>query len=131
MKTFNSTLKVTVTHDNSTPPSEFHLHAQNNLAESQITLDPKYEGTFNLQTKLASVNVKEQDVKHLVDPLGKDRLRHYQFDHTSTTRIFGWVGWGQRPTSTIHNHQGHVELVSSHSSVQLQLDGGGTLDGQP
>jgi len=129
IKTFNASLKVSVTHDNSTPPSEFHLRAQNNLAESQISVDQKYQGTFDLQTKLASASVQPQNVTHLVDPLGENRQRHYQYDYMSATRIFGWVGWGQRPAAT-HYHQGHVELASSHSPVVLQLDGAGTHDQQ-
>jgi hypothetical protein len=130
MKTFNAQLKASVTHDESTPPSEFHLHATNYLAETYITLDPKYVGTFDLQTKLATASVKEGDENAVVDPSGGGGKRGYQFDLLSSTRIFGWVGWGSRPgPTTKQTHQGYVEIVSSHSSVSLQLEGAGNRVG--
>jgi len=134
IKTFNATLNANVTYDSSTLPSEFRLRAQNNLADSKITLDPKYQGTFDIQTKLSLAEVWLRDVTPLVDPLGENRNRHYQYDYTSSTRKFGWVGWGKRPGPEKHSHQGHVEISSSHSPVVLQLDGAGTQvkdDGQP
>jgi len=131
LKTFNAQLRASVTHDESTPPSEFYLRATNYLAETCITLDPKYVGTFDLQTKLATASVKGGDEKNTVaDPLGAGRKRGYQFDLLSSTRIFGWIGWGSRPgPATRRNHQGHVEIASSHSSVSLQLDGEGNQVG--
>jgi len=127
MRTFNAQLNVSVTHTESTPPSEFHLRASNYLANTYITLDPKYQGTFDLQTKLAKASVKENNGTNLVaDPSGHGGKRSYQLDHWSSTRIFGWVGWGSRPGPiTFENRQGHVEAVSSHSPVSLQLDGAG------
>jgi hypothetical protein len=132
MKTFNAELKASINHDESTPPSQFHLRAMNYLAKTHITLDPKYEGTFELQTKLAKASVKEDGEKPAADPLGVGRKRGYQFDHSSSSQIFGWVGWAPRPgPTTRQNHQGHVEIGSSHSSVILQLDGAGTkISGQ-
>jgi hypothetical protein len=99
----------------------------NYLAATNITLDSNYEGTFDVQTKLAKAFVREVDEqKALVDPLAEGRKRGYQFDQKSSSRIFGWVGWGSRPGPTTQpNHQGHVDIVSSHSSVVLQLEGAG------
>jgi hypothetical protein len=127
MKTFNAQIKASITHDNSTPSAELQLRTTNYLAETYVTLDSKYEGTFNLQTKLAKASVKEgHGNKTVADPSGERRKRGYQFDHLSSTQIFGWVGWGSRPGPTTKpNRQGHVEIVSSHSSVTLQLDGAG------
>lgn len=123
IKTFGAPLNVSVSYDKSTPTSELHLRAQNNLAESHVSLDPKYEGTFDLQTKLSSAVVTRQDKKVLVtDPSGQNRQRHLEYDHTSSTRMFGWVGWGQRPRTTRKTQQGHVEIASSHSPVYLELD---------
>lgn len=132
MRTFNAELNASITHDESTSPSEFHLRAMNYLAKTYITLDPKYEGTFELQTKLAKASVKEGGKNPAADPLGDGRKRGYQFDHLSPSQIFGWVGWGSRPgPTTRQNHQGHVEIGSSHSAVILQLDGAGTkISGQ-
>jgi hypothetical protein len=126
MKTFNAQIKASITHDNSTPSAELQLRAMNYLAGTYVTLDSKYEGTFDLQTKLAKASVKEGGNKTVADPSGKQRVRGYQFDLLSSTQIFGWVGWGPRPGPTTKpNRQGHVEIVSSHSSVTLLLDGAG------
>jgi len=126
MKTFNGQIKASITHDNSTPSAELQLRTTNYLAETHVTLDSKYEGTFNLQTKLAKASVKEGDGnKTVTDPSGEQRKRRYQFDHLSSTQIFGWIGSGSRPGPTTQPNQGHVEIVSSHSSVMLELDGAG------
>lgn len=126
VNTFNAPLKVSVAHDDSTPPSEFHLRAANNLAESHITLDPKYTGTFDLRTKLASAVVDrvDHDLDNEVDDSSKQR--NFQYDTQTSTHMFGWVGFGQRPgPTTRHLRQGHVEIHSSHSQVLLQLQGAG------
>jgi hypothetical protein len=133
IKTFNAELKASVTHDKGTPPSEFHLRATNYLGPSYVVLDPKYEGTFDLQTKQAITSVKENNAKPIApDPLGQRRERGYQIDHSSSSRIFGWVGWGSRPGPTTQQiHQGHVEVATSKSAVTLQLDGAGEkINGQ-
>lgn len=131
LRTFNAQIVASVTHDTSSPPSEFHLRATNYLAETWITLDPKYEGTFDLQTKLATASLKVDNGTNVVNHPLENGKRGYAFDHSSSSRIFGWVGWGSRPgPTTQQNYQGHVEVVSSHGSVVLQLDGAGSQIGQ-
>lgn len=112
-----------VAHDPSTPPVPLHLDIQNNLAESNVTLDTKYRGTFDVQTKLASAVVEEGEPQSIPDPFGEDRPRVYVYDIKSDTRTLGWVGWGKRPKKWDPMVQGHVDIVSSLSSVSLQLGG--------
>lgn len=122
IKTFNAELRAAISHEDDTPPAELHLQTQNNLAKTHITLDAKYQGTFNVQTKLASATVEQIGGKEVVaDPLGNDRPRGYELDQFSTARVFGWIGWGDRPPPK--HHQGYVEIISSHSPVLLELDG--------
>lgn len=80
-----------------------------------------------MQTKLAKASVQDNNgINSVADPSGHGRKRSYQFDHSSSTRVCGWVGWGSRPGPIAsENRQGHVEAVSSHSQVSLQLDGAG------
>jgi hypothetical protein len=127
VKTFNAPLKLSIAHDDSTPPAELHLIAMNNLAESKITLDPKYQGTFDVQTKLGSVVVNRVDQ----EAYKGSEQRNFQYDTQTSTHMYGWVGFGQRPgPTTYHLHQGHVAIQSSHSQVLLQLAGAGYNSGQ-
>lgn len=123
MKTFNGLLKVDIANDPSTGPVPLHVNAENNLAETYITLDDKFEGSFSVRTKLASAIVREGKYNPSADPSGDNRQRNYVYDHTSESRSVGWVGWGTRPTG-FRRGQGHVDVVSSLSPVSLQL---GTL----
>lgn len=125
-RTFNAPLSVSVTHDDNTPPSQFHLTATNNIGKSYVSLDNKYQGTFDLQTKLAGADfdaVNPQDA--IADPSGNRGKRNYEFDLSSAARKFGWVGWGRRVDCP---RQGHVAIASTHSPVILHLAGAGAAD---
>jgi len=119
MKTFNAPLTVDIVHHPSTLPAPLQLRAQNNVAECKVILDSKFEGTFDLQTKLSSADLDDDVVA--VDPSGMSRQRSYFYDHASSNRKFGWVGWGDRPKKWDPSRQGHVEIISSLSPVLLQL----------
>jgi hypothetical protein len=121
------------------------------MAPTIVTLDEGYEGTFDVKTKLAEAVVQEgsssNDGSHssrLKDDEDKERERKYIYDHVSSSRTFGWVGWGSRPRSHVGTSggigghswgvgggvkgwgggatdQGHVEIVSSLSEVMLKF----------
>ncbi|KAF7964841.1 hypothetical protein HWV62_2510 [Athelia sp. TMB] len=127
VKTFNAPLSVSVTHDANTPPSEFHLSAVNSVGRAYVTLDNKFQGTFDLSTKLASADINEVDPQSLIaDPSGGKGKRNYQLDFSTNSRKFGWVGWGNQPKSM--KHQGHVAVSSTHNPVILHLEGTGSID---
>lgn len=92
------------------------LTVQNNLAATKVFLDNKYEGLFNVQTKLDKVTVQQFNE---TDPLGKGRRRTFRFDQNSSDRIRGWIGWGKRPGDAVP--QGQVKITASLSPVLLQL----------
>ncbi|KAF9051137.1 hypothetical protein BDZ89DRAFT_1005758 [Hymenopellis radicata] len=123
VKNFNGPLTLDIAHDADTPPIPLDLHVQNTQAASNVTLDSKYVGTFDVQTKLATVSVKETKEDPLSDPFGEDQYRSYIYDSTSSNRIRGWVGWGKRQPGW-HPKAGHVEIVSSLSPILLQLGPG-------
>jgi len=116
------------------------------MAPTTVTLDDGYEGTFDVKTKLAEAVVQEGGSGLLSGPTSdddKERERKYVYDHVSSSRTFGWVGWGSRPRSrtgtssgsSIHSwgagggkvwgggamDQGHVEIVSSLSEAVLKF----------
>ncbi|KAG7446300.1 uncharacterized protein BT62DRAFT_109965 [Guyanagaster necrorhizus] len=122
VKNFNGPLTLTVSHDPTTPPVSLDLHVQNAQAESNVTLDSKYIGLFDVQTKLASVAVKESQIDPSWDPLGENRYRQCVYDQSSFNRVRGWIGWGQRPTGW-KPREGRVEVVSSLSPIHLHLSG--------
>ncbi|KII92730.1 hypothetical protein PLICRDRAFT_103490 [Plicaturopsis crispa FD-325 SS-3] len=117
MKTFNAPLTVDVSHDPSTPPTVLLMYTMNNLANSNVTLDSKFQGTFDVQTKLSSAVIHEGAAS--VGMFGETRKCVY--DHQGSDSLMGWVGWGERPQPWKGPRQGHVGVVSSLSPVYLQL----------
>ncbi|TFK44400.1 hypothetical protein BDQ12DRAFT_593863 [Crucibulum laeve] len=116
VKTFNGPIDLTVEHASWTPPMPLQLLVRNNIALSEVKMDPKFEGTFNVQSKMAEVTVQEG--RDGPDPSGKNRIRTLKYDINSPipTKATGWVGWD--PNSAA---QGYVEIVSSLSPVTLAL----------
>jgi hypothetical protein len=120
VKTFNGPLNVHVAHSSSTPPMPLQLSVQNNIAATNVFLDNKYEGLFNVQTKLDKVTVQQLNA---TDPLGKGRQRYVRYDQSSFDRAQGWVGWGVQPSGD-GVPQGQVKVIASLSPVLLQLGSG-------
>ncbi|KAL1743840.1 hypothetical protein HDZ31DRAFT_39983 [Schizophyllum fasciatum] len=118
VKTFNDTLSLDVAYDTPTPDARVNVHAQNNLAQSIISMDEQFTGTFDLQTKLSSAEVWEGDTSSPDAYRGSDH-RSFIYDTRSATRRKGWVGWGSRPEKWQPN-QGHIDVVSSYSPVYLR-----------
>ncbi|TRM69429.1 hypothetical protein BD626DRAFT_624788 [Schizophyllum amplum] len=123
VKTFNDTLLLDIAYDPVTPNARLDLHAQNNLAESTVYLDPKFEGTFDVQTKLSSAEVWEGDTTSAESRHGQEQ-RTFIYDTRSATRRKGWVGWGSRPADKWRPDQGHIDVVSSYSPVYLRSRAG-------
>ncbi|KAK7472680.1 hypothetical protein VKT23_000793 [Stygiomarasmius scandens] len=117
---FNGPLSLDVTHHSSTPTVSLDLVVQNNQAESNVTLDDKFVGLFDLQTKLASVDL---DWESGDDPLGQNRQRVLVYDEKGSNRRRGWIGWGPRPDNW-DPHEGKVTVISSLSPILLQVGSG-------
>lgn len=123
VKTFNGPLKLKIANSISTPPVPLQLSVQNNLANTSVTLDPCYEGTFSAQTKLSQVMVRERYVGPWSDPLRQSRQRNSFYYQNESTRVRGWIGWGKQPIYGDGIVQGQVKIISSLSPVMLQLSG--------
>lgn len=139
-KTFNGPLDLVVSHSTSTPPSVYGLRANNNLGTTNVTVDSKFEGIYDVQTKFATVDVlRGPEASTLLDPYGGDQKRLYDDDLKTKSRVVGWVGWKPRPRrisprwlTRRHRHQhrhghhgppgeGFLIIESSLSPVGLTL----------
>ncbi|THH21359.1 hypothetical protein EW146_g176 [Bondarzewia mesenterica] len=120
-RTFNAPMTLSVAHIGAT--SRLFMSAQNSQGAVNISMDPLYVGTFDLQAKSSSAVVQE---RHVPGGLWAEKYdgeqRALQYDHTSHSRLLGWVGWGSRPMGEERRQDGHVEVMSSLSPVVLQLD---------
>lgn len=131
VKTFNGPLNLNVTHAPSSPPAIYGLRALNNLGPTNVTVDSKYEGSFDVQTKFSSVLIdKGVHTDGSTNPYGNNMERQYQYDLSSPSRVVGWVGWRPRPLSGTKRwrnripNQGFLMVLSSLSPVRLQLSQG-------
>ncbi|KAF5370636.1 hypothetical protein D9758_001903 [Tetrapyrgos nigripes] len=120
VKNFNAPLRLNVAHHPSTPPARLELIVENHQAESNVTLDDKFVGIFDVQSKLSSASVEWDN-----HGSGSSPTRNVVYDETSSTsRRHGWIGWGSRPEKWDQHKEGRVVLVSSLSPVLLQLGSG-------
>lgn len=79
-------------HTERSQPSVLHANLTTNLAEIELSLDPQYEGTFELETDMASADV-EEDAKHTVDPSGMGRLRAVSLEREREGSVRGSAVW--------------------------------------
>ncbi|TEB38290.1 hypothetical protein FA13DRAFT_1705247 [Coprinellus micaceus] len=116
VKTFNGEINLGIYHAEGTPKSILSLQVQNALAQSNVQLDHKFEGMFNIQTKLDQVTVRNHTATPATsppkssisssstslppfgpyggpsdrgDPSGR-RVRTVQYDTLSTSKAVGW-----------------------------------------
>lgn len=126
VKTFNGPLRFEATSSNSTPFTPVQLTVANTDGNTDVYLDKKYEGTFNVQSKLGNVQVQKPYYPSSMDPLGQGRMRTYQTEQPAANQITGWVGWGKQPTygQSMFQIQGQVMITTSLSPITLQLGSG-------
>jgi hypothetical protein len=119
VQTFNGSLYMNVGHDAATRPAVLMLMAQNNQGKANVTVDKKFTGLYDLQTKLAPVTL---DFSQVVSTANSSSISewHYQGDSNSTSWALGWVGTGARPVWNPMTN-GQVTVLSSLSPVQLQI----------
>jgi len=119
VKTFNGPLNLDITLKDNVPVSPLQLQVQNNLAQTSVSLDSYYEGSFSVQTKMSQVFVKDTAQSPRDDPANARRLRTLVYDQIFEARTSGWVGWGFRPMGSHRACQSYVEIVSALSPVTL------------
>ncbi|TBU56370.1 hypothetical protein BD310DRAFT_882682 [Dichomitus squalens] len=60
-ETFNAPLNVAVVHASDSPVANMRLRAVNNIGTASVSLDSRYEGTFDVNTMFAQANVLTWD----------------------------------------------------------------------
>ena len=71
-ETFNAPLNVDVAHADDSPKAIFKLRAVNNLGNTHVSLDSKYEGTFDVNTMFAQADVFTWDGTQFDDNYDSD-----------------------------------------------------------
>lgn len=121
LRTFSGSLSTNVFHDPTSPPTCIQLHVGNDLGPTDVVLDSLFEGAFQVSTKQASAYVTQGNASG-TDPWGPGLQRTMNVDFNSTTRSYGWIGWGTwAPWSAYQN--GEVLIDSSLADVTLSFLG--------
>ncbi|KAJ7200691.1 hypothetical protein C8J57DRAFT_1413184 [Mycena rebaudengoi] len=121
VKTFNGSLALNVAHKSATPPSALDLLVETNQARSNVVLDGKFSGVFDLRTKLASAKLRHPDPAHMTDPTGARRRWQVISDANSTSATRGWLGWGARPKFWDPAEDARVRVTSALGPILVQL----------
>lgn len=117
-------MNLDITLKDNVPVSPLQLQVQNNLAQTSVSLDAYYQGTFSAQTKMSQVFVKDTAESPRDDPANANRLRTLVYDQTLEARASGWVGWGPRPMGNQRVVESYVEIVSALAPVTLTFTPG-------
>ncbi|KAL5523659.1 hypothetical protein ACEPAG_7832 [Sanghuangporus baumii] len=119
MMTFNGAINVAYYHDPSIVASTLYVRAINSVEPAHVFVDRVFQGTYDVRTTLADAAVER--TVDLEDPAGEGRNRSFQDSYVSTSRAYGWVGWGPRPVDGRALQQGQIEIVSNLSPAVLEL----------
>jgi len=122
LRTFSGQATASFVHDSSSPPTAIKLRVENDLGPTNVTLDQKYQGVYQTNTKLGTVTVT-QGTSFSVYPWGTSLARNYVPYFESATRTYGWIGWGPRPDPYPDEQQGEVVVETSIANSALLFDG--------
>jgi hypothetical protein len=118
VRNFNGPMNLSVVYAENMPNTTMLLRAQNNLAPTVITLDPRYLGTFSVQTKMDQVSLQDH-ATDADDPTGARRSRTFQYNPVASDTVSGWAGWGAKPMRG--SKQSDVDILSALSPVLLNF----------
>jgi len=122
LRTFSGSAIASFAHDPSSPPTAIKLRVENDLGPSNVTFDEKYQGVFQVSTKLGVATVTQGTV-FAPDPWAQDLQRTFEVDYNSTVRSYGWIGWGSRPGHFPSEQQGEVVVETSIANCSLSFGG--------
>ncbi|OJT10447.1 hypothetical protein TRAPUB_13046 [Trametes pubescens] len=83
-ETFNAPLMIALMHDPASAPAVVQMRALNNLGNTHVTVDSRYEGTFDVSTMFAQADVltkhdpTSQKYSSVNSGKGKVRLTNYE-----------------------------------------------------
>ncbi|KAG1734679.1 uncharacterized protein EDB91DRAFT_1146264 [Suillus paluster] len=122
LRTFSGQATASFVHDPTSPPTAIKLRLENDLGPATVTFDEKYQGVFQVNTKLGTVAVT-QGATSSSDPWAVALVRNYALEYVSSTRAYGWIGWGPRSGSFLTEQQGEIVLETSIADCTLFFDG--------
>lgn len=118
VRNFNGPMNLSVVYAENMPNTTMLLRAQNNLAPTMITLDPRYQGTFSVQTKMDQVSLQDH-ATDADDPTGARTSRTFQYTQVASDTVSGWAGWGAKPMRA--SKQSNIDILSALSPVLLNF----------
>ncbi|KAG6333387.1 hypothetical protein ID866_5705 [Astraeus odoratus] len=121
MRTFYGALNATVVHDPSSQPAMIKLHAKNGIGPTNVVLDEKFQGIFQVNTKEAAATVS-QGTAVSIDPWDSQLQRNIVTAVNDTARMDGWIGWGAQPACDL-GEQGEVTVATSLADASLYFLG--------
>jgi len=97
--------------------SKLTLGAKTSNGPVSVSLNPAYEGTFNLHSS-SSFRAQGNVNKEVADPSGKDRKRNVVINNIGRGSLFGSVNWDGREGREV---EGVVDASTSNFYVVLNL----------
>ncbi|KAG8752616.1 hypothetical protein FRC12_011871 [Ceratobasidium sp. 428] len=79
-------------HTERSEPSVLQANLTTSLGDIELSLDPQFEGSFELETENAAAEV-EEDAKHTIDPTGMGRRRVVVTKRERKGAVHGNVSW--------------------------------------
>lgn len=120
VRTIDGNVVASFFHDPSLQASCLQLDAKTNNKQAQVFVDNVYQGTFDVNTMLGNADFDADAAA--IDPSGKNRNRTVDYDYTSNSRLYGWVGWGDRVYGgSDHEASGHISVTTSLNEASLKL----------
>jgi hypothetical protein len=122
LRTFSGSATASFVHDPLSPPTAIKLRLENDLGPSNLIVDEKYQGVFQVSTKLGIAAVT-QGTAFAPDPWAQSLERSFLLNYNTTVRSYGWIGWGLRPGYYANEQQGEVVVETSIANCTLSFDG--------
>lgn len=120
VRNFNGPTNLTFAYAKNMPNTTMLLRAQNNLAPTVVTLDPRYQGAFSVKTKMDQVTIQDHTTE-ADNPTGSQKLRTLQYTQTASDTVSGWAGWGGQPMRASKQQQSTIDIFSALSPVLLNF----------
>ncbi|KAG9316399.1 hypothetical protein JVU11DRAFT_2432 [Chiua virens] len=122
VRTFSGFLSTNVLHQPNTPQSVIQLHVINDLGPTDVVLDNLFQGLFQVTTKQGIASVSQGSAS-VPDPWVPNVSRAFDVDFNTTSRKYGWIGWGN-PTPPWNGYlQGEAVIDTSLANVTLSFLG--------
>lgn len=115
MSTSTSNSPLDVTFPAAPVDSKLHYDGRTSNSPARVSLNPAYEGTFDVKTSIFSASIKVDNT--VQDPKGEDRKRQVVSRSIRGRQVTGYVRWYDEDVGNL----GSVKLRSSNMPAELSL----------